>query len=173
MYVIKIMKWLAFLFLTALYAEISAAAYDPDAEETPWEEIEAQLPAFPEKGNLIPFTVGSVSDIRFYIDGPSISIGADGVVRYTLVAVSSEGAQTVSYEGLRCATRERKFYAFGRSDKTWSKPRSNQWMRILGTSNNPQVELYTNNFCFNSIVSVSSPEDARRMLRNGGVLRPD
>jgi hypothetical protein len=172
MNVMKIMRWLAVFFLAALYAEISVAGYDPDAEEKPWEEMAATLPAFPEKGNLIPFTVGAVSDTRFYVDGASIAIGADGVVRYTLVVLSSEGAETVSYEGLRCTTRERRFYAFGRSDKTWSKPRSNQWVRIQGTSNNPHVELYSNNFCANSIVSVASPEEARRVLRNGGIPRP-
>jgi hypothetical protein len=172
MSVMKIMRWFAVFFLAALYAEISFADYDPDAEEKPWEEMAATLPAFPEKGNLIPFTVGAVSDTRFYVDGASITIGADGVVRYTLVVVSSEGAETVSHEGLHCATRERRFYAFGRSDRTWSKPRSSQWVRIQGTSNNPHVELYSTNFCAYNIVSVASPEEARRVLRNGGIPRP-
>ncbi len=145
---------------------------DIDYDEIPWAEIEVQLPRFPEKENLIPFQVGSVVDTKYLIDGNSISVGSDDVVRYTLVVVSSEGEQTISHEGMRCSTRERKFYAFGRADKTWSKPRSNQWIRILGTSNNPHVELYSNNFCANGLVSASSAEEARRILRMGGVPRP-
>lgn len=80
-----------------------------------------QLPAFPEQENLVPFKVGSVSDKQFFVDGASISIGSDDVIRYSLVVVSSTGAKSISFEGMRCATGERRVYAFGRSDKTWSK----------------------------------------------------
>jgi len=169
--VMKSTKWVGVLSFVLVSSQSWAFDFDKELEEKPWAEIEVQLPAFPEKENLIPFKVGSVSDTKYLVDSKSISIGLDGVVRYTLVVVSAEGAQTISYEGMRCATVERRFYAFGRSDKTWSKPRSNQWIRIQGSSNNPHVELFANNFCDNKMVSVTSAEDARRMLRNGGISR--
>ncbi len=136
--------------------------------EKPWTEIEAQLPVFPEKANLIPFTVGAIHDTRFFIDGNSISVGSDRVLRYTLVIVSPTGAQNISYEGMRCDTAERRLYAFGRSDKTWSKARNNQWSQIKGSSNNPQVELLTSYFCTVGATEIMSAEDARRLLRQGG-----
>jgi len=164
--------WAVLLALVNFQCWAGVFDKDIDYDEIPWAEIEVQLPAFPEKESLIPFQVGSVVDTKYLIDGNSISVGADDVVRYTLVVVSSEGAQTISYEGMRCSTGERKFYAFGRADKTWSKPRSNKWIRVLGSSNNPHVELFTNNFCANGLVSVSGAEHARRILRTGGVPRP-
>ena len=167
----KSVKWLSVLSIAALSSQSVAVDFDKEFEEKSWAEVEVQLPVFPVKEDLIPFRVGAVSDTKYLIDGKSIAVGSDGVVRYTLVVLSSEGAQNISYEGMRCATVERRFYAFGRADKTWSKARGNQWVRIQGTSNNHHVELFSNNFCSNGIVSVSSAEDARRVLRSGGITR--
>ena len=148
--------------------ESEASSFDNEYEEKPWSEIEVQMPAFPQKENLIAFKVGAIDDTQYLIDGNSLSVGSDSVIRFTLVVVSSAGAQNVSYEGMRCATAERRFYAFGRSDRTWSKARSNHWMSIQGSSNNPHVELFVNFFCTVGIYSISNAEDAIRVLRNGG-----
>jgi len=156
---------LAFLALPAL-AESLFNLRGLDEKETPWTEIEAQLPAFPDPESLIPITVGAVRDTRYLVDGRSLSVGADGVLRYTLVVVSPGGARNISHEGMRCDTRERRFYAFGRSDKSWAKARNNQWARIQGTSNNPYVELYTNYFCV--IGAAATTENVRRALISGG-----
>lgn len=137
-----------------------------DDEETPWTEIQAELPAYPETENLLPFTVGAVRDTRFFVDGTSLTLGADGVLRYTLVIVSAGGARNVSREGMRCATRERRSYAFGRSDKTWAKARNAKWVPVTGGSNNPYVDLYTNYFC--AIGADWTAEQALRGLRSGG-----
>ena len=167
--VLKTPGWFYAFALAITSVHSLAVDFDKEFEEKPWAEIEVQLPAFPEQGNLIPFRVGAISGTKFLIDGNSLSVGADGVIRYALVVVSSEGAQNISYEGMRCATAERRFYAFGRPDKTWSKARSNQWVRIQGSSNNHHVELYFNHFCAAGITSVNSAEDARRVLRKGGI----
>jgi hypothetical protein len=152
----------------ALVSSLSLAdGFDNEYEEKPWAEIEVQLPAFPEQENLIPFKVGAINDTKYLIDGKSLSVDSDGVVRYTLVVVSSAGARNISYEGLRCASGERRFYAFGRSDKTWSKARSNQWVKIQGGSNNHHVELYANYFCTVGAF-ITNAGEARRALLKGG-----
>ena len=143
------------------------AGFDSDYDEKPWTEIEVQLPAFPEKENLVPFKVGSVSDKQFFVDGASISIGSDDVIRYSLVVVSSAGAQSISFEGMRCATGERRVYAFGRQDNTWSKARSNSWVKLQGGSNNHNVALYSDYFCTVAERSIVSQKDAIRVLRYG------
>lgn len=145
-----------------------AAEFDNEYDEKPWQEIEVQLPAYPVAGSMIRFEVGAVRDTTFLIDSESLSVGADGVIRYTLEVVSPSGARNVSYEGMRCATAERRFYAFGRTDKTWSKARSNQWGRISGTSNNHHVELFSNYFCPPGSPVVTSKEEALSALRSGG-----
>jgi len=166
--VLKTIKWICALALTCISVQALAEEFDQEYDKKPWSEIEIQLPAFPEKENLTPFKVGAIADTKFLIDGNSISVGSDGVIRYTLVVISSAGAQNISYEGLRCDTAGRRFYAFGRSDKTWSKARSNQWVTIQGNTNNQYVELFTNYFCAIGASSIRTAEDARNALRKGG-----
>lgn len=145
-----------------------AASADRDADEKPWQEIAAQLPAFPQPENLIPFFVSSASDNKFMIDGESLSVTTDGVVRFTLVIISPSGARNVSYEGMRCATGERRLYALGHSDQTWSKARNDQWTRIGENSLNRQhAALYKDYFCPIGTF-LRDAEDARRILRSGG-----
>ena len=163
-----IVRSLLGLSLALLTVSSLASGFDNEFEEKPWVEIEVQLPAFPQIENLVAFKVGAASDTQFKIDSQSLSVGADAVIRYTLVVVSSAGAENISYEGMRCTTGERRFYAFGRSDGTWSKARNTQWMKIQGSSNNHHVELFVNYFCSFGAPTLTSADDAVRALRNGG-----
>lgn len=163
-----LLRFPLFLVGLLLCPLLFAAGFDFDFEEKVWSEMEVQLPAFPAKSDLVAFKVGAARDKLFQIDSRSLSVGSDDVIRYTMVVTSSEGAQSVSYEGMRCLTGERRLYAFGHADSTWSKARSNQWTRITGSLNNHHVELFVNYFCNSSAPSIRSAEDALRSLRNGG-----
>lgn len=144
------------------------ADFDRDYEDQRWEEAEIGLPAFPREENLLPFNVSTSTTNRFFIDGESISVGADGVVRYTLVIVSSAGARNVSYEGLRCAVAERRIYALGRSDGTWSRARNSQWAGFQGIAmNRHHAALFQDYFCADKKI-VRDAEHARQVLRAGG-----
>ena len=162
------MKLFCVFTMVFLPVQLLAAGFDDEYEEKTWSEIEVQLPAFPEQNNLIQFQVGAVSDTKFMIDGVSLSVGSDGVLRYTVVVESSAGARNISYEGMRCATAERRFYAFGQPDKTWSKAKSNQWVKIRGTTNNHHVELFATYFCPNGPSFIRDASDMLRVLRQGG-----
>ena len=139
--------------------------FDDEYDAKPWSEIEVVLPPYPQEADLLSFRVGAVRDTQFLVDTKSMAVGSDDVVRYTLVVIGSGGARNVSYEGLRCATGERRFYAFGRLDKTWGKARSNQWAAIRGGTNNHHVELYTNYMC-DGVVVLSRVEDILRRMRS-------
>lgn len=145
----------------------SSAEFDNDFEEKPWEEVAVQIPAFPADDNWVEYRIGAVSDKKYFIDAKSLTFGTDGVVRYTLLVLTDQGARNISYEGMRCASGERRLYAFGRSDKSWSKARNNQWVRITGGSNNHHVDLFTTLFCRNGAVPFDNDEDLRRALRSG------
>ncbi len=137
----------------------------PDMEEEAgakaWVELEVKPPAYPQPANLMPFEAGAASSNRFFIDAQSIAIGSDGVVRYTLVIKGSGGGENVSYEGIRCETREQKYYAFGRRGGTWSDARSGEWRRIEYKDINRQHGvLYADYFCFDWKRPVKSPADA-------------
>lgn len=140
-------------------------------EEKAWVEGETEIPAFPNPDTLIPLTVGAVRDMTFKVDGATVSQGADGVIRFALQIESAEGATNITFEGMRCATAERRVYALGRADRTWAKSKSDKWMPIKGSSNNPYVELYSNFFCVANSPAFRDADDIRLTLRNGGRKR--
>lgn len=141
------------VFLLVAFAVIAQAQpvaplrFEQDYETKDWKEIEAELPAFPRPEKLLPFTV-TPSNFDFFIDANSLSVAADGVVRFTLVARSASGAANVTFEGIRCSSRERRTYAFGRADNTWSKARNNAWTFFEGTGRIAQyMTLASDFFC--------------------------
>ncbi len=101
--------------------------HDFDEEIVAWQEVQAQLPAIPVDVNLLSFGLDGRPDYRYAVDRKSLSVGADGVTRYSIVIISPSGARTLNFEGMRCATGERKIYAFGRPDGSWSKNRAARW----------------------------------------------
>jgi len=121
---------------------------DFDADRKPWKEIEARMPANPRTGDLVPFDAGGASPHRFYVDARTLSIGEDGVVRYTLVVKAAGGATNVSFEGIRCELRQQKYYAVGRPDGSWVRARNPQWRRIESQDiNSHHYVLYGEFFC--------------------------
>lgn len=159
--------WLGLSLLASV--AVAASGFDDEYETKRWEEIEAALPPSPKAENLVPIFVSAATDNRFMVDSESISVGADGVVRYTLVVQSPSGARNVSHEGIRCESAERRLYAFGRADGSWSKARSNQWVRIQGSTLNRQhAALYGEYFCAGGI-PVRDAAAAHAALRAGGL----
>ena len=143
--------------------------YNYDREIIPWAEMQQQLPAYPADENLIPLDVGATTAHRFFIDGKSVSTGTDGVVRYTLVIKAAGGSTNVSFEGIRCESREQKYYAIGRSDRTWTRARNPQWRPIEFRQINAQhITLYGEFLCRRQIM-VESAEQIVRALRRGSV----
>lgn len=142
--------------------------FDGDFDnEKPWVEIEAQLPPYPKDENLLPFFVSAATDNQFFVDSASISVSGDGVVRYTLIVKSSAGAANVSFEGIRCASHERRLYAFGRKEGSWSRARSASWEPISYKDRNRQHHvLYDDFFCPNQII-VKDPAEAVDLLKRG------
>ncbi len=124
-------KLLALLLCGPLVAHAEWGQFDMEFEQDkPWVEVAAQLPPYPRAENLLPFTVSSATRNRHFIDAASLSVGSDKVVRYTVVIEAAGGAKNVIFEGLRCATGERRLYAYGQPDGTWSKARNAGWEGI-------------------------------------------
>jgi hypothetical protein len=137
---------------------------DFDDENKPWEEITVQLPPAPKSENLLSFYVSPTATQKFAVDSQSINVGKDGVVRYILVSVSPEGAKNVSYEGIRCATFEKKVYAIGRDDGTWARSRRDQWeMIVRGGANRQHAALALDYFCSNLTVAGNEKEMIKRL----------
>lgn len=141
--------------------------YKFDREITPWAEMQSQIPPYPADENLLPLDVGSATSHRFFVDAKSVSVGKDGVVRYSLVVRTVGGATNVSFEGIRCDPREQKYYAIGRADKTWVRARYPQWRPIIPKDYSAQhTTLHREYFCRGKIM-VESAELIVQSLRRG------
>ena len=135
--------------------------------EKPWVEQLAQLPLYPDLNKLIPLAVQTSTDYKHAVDPESISIGDDGVLRFTLVSRSSLGALNITHEGIRCETNERKLYAIGRDDKTWSKPRTSEWQSLDFVKQfYAQRELSKNLLCPDKQI-IGTKEEAIKVLKEG------
>lgn len=161
----------SFLLTSLLVSAAVFADFEEDYENKQWQEIEVQLPAAPKQETLLPFYVSAATDNRFFVDGATLSVGGDGVVRYVLLVLTPQGARNVTYEGMRCETRERRIYASGRQDGSWSKARKNEWVRILDAwANRQHAALYLEYFCPIGTI-VKDAAEARDALIKG--VHPD
>ncbi|KWR89651.1 CNP1-like family protein [Cupriavidus sp. IDO] len=132
-------------------AEEDSTWINPFAPKT-FQEAEAMLPAAPVDANLIPFSVSGTGALSFAVDGKSVSVGKDKVVRYTVVTTSQSGARNVTFEGMRCDVFERKLYAtLPTGAKEWIPNRSDYgetWHRMeAGARNAYAATLATDFFC--------------------------
>ncbi len=100
------------------------------AEPAPEEAL--AMPAYPAAARLVEVPVAGGGSFRYYVDPASVSAGRDGIVRYSVVARSPAGSENVFYEGLRCATRQYRVYAIGRSDGTWGG-RQGDWQALAAS----------------------------------------
>jgi hypothetical protein len=127
------------------------------------EEKGVSLPAYPSDAGLIEFAVAPGA-MRFFVDAPSLSVpGKDGIVRYTLVARSTEGVRNVSYESLSCPTGQYRVHALGRADGSWGG-REGEWRGV----NDPwHRALYREYFC-PLAEPIRDVDEGLRALRDGG-----
>ena len=126
-------------------------------------EVVTQFPAYPRKANLLEFRVGGTGEFAFFIDKGSLSVGSDGIVRYVMVARSSDGVDNVSYEGLRCESAEVRRYAAGQPDATWRvspglwQPIARRWHLVL----------HREYFCPQNVALHSAAEGVRALQAGG------
>lgn len=160
---------MAGVWLACVVAGASPAlAEDAWDEEKLWVEDPVTLPKAPRSEALVEVDIGATASHRAFVDADSLSVGADRVVRYTLVTRMQGGATNVGYEGLRCATRERRLYATGRADGSWHLVRGGRWTPLPKVAgNSPYVALAADIFCPRGL-AVESPRRALEALRAGG-----
>ncbi|MGG7054353.1 CNP1-like family protein [Nitrosomonas sp. ANs5] len=154
------------LFLTACAS--SSEFIDTLDHNRDWAAIQPHLPAYPQSENLLEFDAGPARTLRYFIDADSISVDEKRIIRYSLIIRSAQGAENVSYEGLRCETREHKRYALGNSDtREWVRARVSAWQPLEHVAQlHAQKELAKYYFCPRGLV-VGSASEAIRALKAG------
>lgn len=152
-------------------ASRSGAAEEEEFNNSTWQEAAWDLPAMPQADELLPFYVSAATNNKFYVDAASLSVGSDGVVRYTLLVLTSGGGRNLGFEGMRCETRERRLYASGRIDGAWSKSRSNQWSRIQdAAANRHYAALFLGYFCPDGVIARNKEEIVAALKRDAAFV---
>ena len=160
--------------MRALLIALLVAGCAPTPQMSDWEREHSQknaveeavvMPPFPRGAKLIEFPMADAGGFRFFIDGGTLSVGKDGVVRYTLVAQSPSGVRNVTYEGLRCQSAEQRLYATGRADSTWVPSRTG-W-QSMQNARPWQRALYREYFCPQKL-PIRDADEGVRALQAGG-----
>jgi hypothetical protein len=123
------------------------------------------LPPPPKSDALLSFDPAYLSPFTFSIDPTSLRVGADRIVRYTLVVKAQSGATNVSYEALRCDTNERKIFAYGTTGGEWSPVRDPQWKPLV--SEPYRNTLFHSYFCPRNL-AIRTPLEGLEAIRAGG-----
>lgn len=159
---------IALIACAALSTPLLSQAQQTDDEEN--QETPLQLPAAPQASQLLTFYQNGAQ--TFMLDPQSLTLTKEGIIRFSLVAISSSGAKNISYEGIRCETGEKKLYAIGRNDGMWIKTRNPNWTRIYGNSfNNHHSVLAYDYFCEGSTIA-GKPERMIERIKRRESLRP-
>ena len=123
------------------------------------------LPPYPQAADLVEFEVGARGSHRYFLDVRTLDVGKDGVVRYAVVVRTAGGASSTGYEGIRCASYEKRVYAVGHPQGKWIEAKRSVWEPIQsGRRNEHQDVLYKEFFCPDR--APASRDAAIRALRN-------
>jgi hypothetical protein len=121
---------LLFFFSTAVFADVwdrleSHSLENKEnegIEDFIWKESGDNLPDYPQEGNLLEVAGPPTHrNYQYFIDEKSITTGADGVVRFSIIIRSPGGVDNVMYDGIRCTTEQIKHYAYGSMDMEGNK----------------------------------------------------
>ncbi len=112
---------------------LALAACAAQAQSTPggpdWTEAQVPPPPTLQLDGLIQLDMPG-SNLRFGVAPGSVNVGADGIVRYVVVASSTTGTVNAMYEGIRCGTGEYKVYARHNPDSGWTPARDTPWRSL-------------------------------------------
>jgi len=137
------------------------------ANEERLKQSQEQVVAPPplERASLIELELEAASEFRYFVDAASISVGADRIVRYAMVARSPSGAENVSFEGLRCPG-DYRIYAVGSADGRWGG-RPGEWRPVPRDGRIGQNALSKRYFC-PARAAIRTREEGVGALRQGG-----
>jgi len=159
------------LVLVLALAGCSSGGFQSDWErqnqKAPAAEEPIDPPPYPKGARLLEFGVVDAGGFHFFVDGATLSVGKDGVVRYVLVARSPDGVHNVSYEGIRCASAEHRTYAFGRPDGSWSASRAGWRPLDAPSAQRRHTTLYREYFCPQN-EPIRDAAEGVRALEQGG-----
>lgn len=141
---------------TDRYEEMTGEFDDFDGEVKEWKESFSEIPPLPQDSDWRQIRVDALpKNQTAYLDMNTLAIShKDFVVRYWLLIRSKAGAFTISYEGLRCSTKEYIVYAYAnpRRKPVVRKQKMPKWKKYgLLKKGDYRAELAEDFFCTGEI----------------------
>lgn len=134
---------------------------DPD-----WNESDAPTPPAFSQTRLIPIDMPTYFSLRFGVDPQTISVTADGIVRYVMVASNASGSMNAMFEGLRCATGEVKTYARANASGQWSIVQNPAWQSLKGNQSSRHALAFARQGACEGRTAGSSAQSIANSLKN-------
>lgn len=161
-----------FGFASACLLPPTASALNQPEEPPPWQEAQVTPPANFSTDAVTPFVLEAQSSMRLGIDPKTLTIDPDGVVRYVLVAKSSQGALNVLYEGIRCASAEVKVYARWDNVSSWNTSGKAEWEPLAFRGTARRAMLMARGGVCEGKVPNGTPARILRALQSGNTDLP-
>ena len=118
------------------------------------------------RAKLIELELEAPGDFRYFVDAQSVSVGSDGIVRYTMVARSPGGVENITFEGLRCAG-EYRVYAVGQPGGGGWSGRPGSWRPVPRDARIGQNALMRKYFCPARATAIRDAQEGVAALRAG------
>jgi hypothetical protein len=137
--------------LLALAAATAAAQPKSDWERENEERLKQSeevvvAPPPLRRARLLELQLEAPTDFRYFVDATSVSVGADRIVRYAMVARSPSGVENITFEGLRCSG-EYRVYAVGLPGQGGWSGRPGAWREVPRDARAAQNALMRRYFC--------------------------
>ncbi len=170
----SVAAWVAALGLSLLMALPADAVRRRDIEnpitnapeELAFKELDVPAPPYPQDNDLIEYTATGRATGRFFVDGATLSVGEDKVIRFVLEVRSGSGVRNLTYAGVRCETMQWKDYAYGNPDGTWRADAGALWEPVERKRlNNYRASLVEEVFCLNGMRKGSNRGSAKTIVR--------
>jgi len=135
-------------------------------EELPFKELDVAPPAFPQDKDLIEFTINGRTQNRYFVDGSTLSVDSDAIIRFVLEVRTPSGVRNVTFSGVRCETLEWKDYAFASPDRSWRTDAEADWNYVEKKNlNNYKRSLVDEFLCLSGVRKSSTRGSAKTIVR--------
>ncbi len=134
---------------------------DPD-----WKELQVPPPATFNADRMVPLEMPRYVTVKVGVDPDSLNIGADGIVRYVMIALSSSGNVNAMYEGIWCLKGKVKTYARLGSDGKWDPVDDAQWAPLNGNQRSMHALAFARQgACDGRAAAATTPQEIIRKLK--------
>lgn len=159
------------MLVSLCWATASAATTDSSDAQAQLQESALALPPAPGRDQLLKYYVSPTATMEFAVDARSIVVSDRLIVRFTSVIRSPSGAVNISHEGIRCDTYEKKLYATGRADGSWTPVSNSEWRPFSQSGTNRYHATLANDYFCDGGIAAGKAESIVERLRRQSTLQ--